>query len=341
MGKIIRHSLSRLNISTILCFWAVLATLSGCSDGNQSLSNEPQATQATAQQPADIRYTQYPLAYVQDGELFFHSAVDDKKVKFTEESAAIFNFTFDTAGKTLYYSVERGNTLWLKSADISVAEVTPQWVVDWQLQKDDCITATYSEASPLLYQQGKLLIQHDFSWDYYGFKSMAIYSVAKNTINHKEYDQSVIDTYSGELTFDKVGQYFQNRNRQLFYTGNNAPVSLTNALDFSALRLNENEDFGVDTDFTSFIFAPDKTKILFAVMLEFGDLPHGPYCIANADGSQQMLLRDTDIASSRKPVWLKNNSVAFIDNDENLFVANNDENIILKVAENISSFATR
>lgn len=341
MGKIMRYSLRRLNISTILLFWAALAILSGCSESTQNLSNEPHAAQAPAHKTADIRYTQYPLAYVQEGELFFHSAVDDKKVKFVEESAAIFNFTFDTAGQTLYYSVERDNTLWLKSADISAAEVTPQWVVDWQLKKDDCITATYAEASPLLYSQGTLLIQHDFSWDYYGFKSMAIYSIAKNTVNHKEYDQSVIDSYSGELAFDKVDQYFQTRNQQLYYTGNKAPVSLTDSLDFSALRLKGNEDFKVDTDFTAFIFAPDKTKILFAIMLEFGDLAHGPYCIANANGSQQMLLKDTDIASSRKPVWLKNNSVAFIDNDENLFVANNDESTIVKVAENISSFVAR
>ena len=66
-----------------------------------------------------------PLAYLINGELFFHSFDDNQKVKFTEEPEAIFNFTFDPEGNIMYYSVERDSMLWLKSAHIRDLEITP------------------------------------------------------------------------------------------------------------------------------------------------------------------------------------------------------------------------
>lgn len=326
-----------LDIKKSLYFLMMLFMLSACTESNsQAAKAEVQTTDAAAQQVSSIAYTEYPLAYLVDGELFFYSLADNKKIKFTEEPSAIFNFTFDTEGTTLYYNVERDNTLWLKSADISTADVTPQWLVDWQLQKDECITETYDETSPLLYHQGKLLMQHGFNWDTYYFSSMSIYSIGTKEISRKGLDYDVIQKYSGALTFDKIYQYFKTIKQQLYYTGNNAKVCLTDKLDFVAQKTAEDE---VDEiEFTGFMLSPDKTKILFGAAVSWGDLGHGPYNIANADGSQQMMLKDTDIASSKQPVWLKNNRVVFIDNESNLFIANNDDNTIEKVAENVSSY---
>ena len=76
-------------------------------------------------------------------------------------------------------------------------------------------------------------------------------------------------------------------------------------------------------------------------MIEMGDLGHGPFCMANADGTNQMMLKETDIASNMEPVWLKNNSVVFIDYDQNLFVANNADNSIQKIAENVMIYVAR
>ena len=326
-----------LDIKKALYFLMMLFMLSACTESNsQEAKTEVQTTDAAAQQVSSIAYTEYPLAYLVDGQLFFYSLADNKKIKFTEEPSAIFNFTFDTEGTTLYYNVERDNTLWLKSADISTADVTPQWLVDWQLQKDECITETYDETSPLLYHQGKLLMQHGFNWDTYYFSSMSIYSIGTKEISRKGLDYDVIQKYSGALTFDKTDQYFKTIKQQLYYTGNNAKVCLTDKLDFVAQKTEGDE---VDEiEFTGFMLSPDKTKILFGAAVSWGDLGHGPYNIANADGSQQMMLKGTDIASSKQPVWLKNNRVVFIDNENNLFIANNDENTIEKVAENVSSY---
>lgn len=111
--------------------------------------------------------------------------------------------------------------------------------------------------------------------------------------------------------------------------------------DFNVLRNKDSEDYWVETEFNSFTLSPDETKILYGAIIEKGDLGHGPYCIANKDGSNQMILEQTDIGSNKNPVWLKNNSIIFTDYEKNLFVANNDELSIQKIAENVSLYGAR
>ncbi len=96
----------------------------------------------------------------------------------------------------------------------------------------------------------------------------------------------------------------------------------------------------VETDFNSFMLSPDETKILYGTMIEMGDLGHGPYCIANKDGSNQMILKQTDI-SDRNPVWLKNNKIVFKGDEEKLFVADNDDNTVQEIAENVSLYVAK
>ena len=329
-------------------FLTIFAILSACTGGNQKNGNNEQqtadatATEVTTEQPVDISYTQCPLAYLVHGQLYFHSLDDNKKVKFVEEPDAIFNFTFDSEGGILYYSVERDSSLWLKAADISESKVTPQWVVDWKLKKDDCITETYGEISPLLYHKGELFMEHDFEWGGgYDFSNFVIYSIAdkEKTSHEKESDWRYMQKFIVELPSDKAGIYFKTTKQQLYYTRSKAKVCLTDSLDFEVLK-GEGEGW-IKTEFHNFTFSPDETKILFGALMAWGDLPHGPYCIANADGSGQLILEETSIAYKRNPAWLKNNSVAFTDNEENLFVTNNDDNSVQKIAENVSVYVAR
>ncbi|NLZ94491.1 MAG: hypothetical protein GX921_01540 [Bacteroidales bacterium] len=318
-----------------------------CNSGNkESGNNEHQttdtiATESIVENNAAIAYTDCPLVYLIDGELIFHNVDENEKVKFTEEPDTIFNFTFDSDGEIMYYSVLRDNTLWLKFVDIGQSEITPQWLTNWGLTKEECITETYGEVSPLLYYNGNLIIQHNFNWEYYNFKSIAFYSIANNRITQKEYDYELIQKASGELSSKKSEKYFKIVDQQLYYTRNNANVCLSNQLDFKALRGKESEDYWVETYFTDFTLSPDETKILYGVMIEMGDLGHGPYCIANVDGNNQMILTKTDIASNKKYIWLKNNTVAFKNYEDNLYVANNDDNTIQKIAENVTEYKAR
>ncbi len=331
----------------IAYLFTLFALFTACNSGNkESGNNQHQAIDTTSteiviEKHTDIDYTQCPLTYLIQGELFFHSVAENQAVKFEEETEPIFNFTFDDKGEILYYSVARDSMLWLKSADINQPEVAPQWLTNLELTKEDCTTETYGQATPLYYNNGALLLCHNFNWNYYDFESMAIYSIANNSIVHKEYDYHLIQKASGELSSDKFEQYFKVVDGQLYYSHHDADVCLSDHLDFNSLKSNEEEDFWVETTFTSFLLSPDKTKILFGAIIEMGDLGHGPYCIANSDGSNQMILTQTDISSNKKPMWLKNNSVAFIDFENNLSVANNEDNSIQIVAQDVTDYKAR
>lgn len=325
----------------------IYALFTACNSGNkESGNNQHQKADTTLSESivenyADIVYTECDLAYLIDGQLFFHNVDGNQKVKFTEEPDTIFNFTFDIEGKTMYYSVLCDNFLWLKSVDIDQSEITPQWLTNLELTKKDCTTETYGEVSPLFYYNRELIIQHNFNWEYYGFESMAIYSIANKSIAQKEYNYELIQMASGELSYEKSEQYFEKIDEQLYYKYKNTNTCLSDQLDFKVLRNKESEDYWVETDFTSFTLSPNETKILYGAMIEMGDLGHGPYCIANVDGSNQMILKETDIASNKKPIWLKNNNVAFADYEKNLYVAKNEEKTILQIAKNVSEYKTR
>lgn len=107
----------------------------------------------------------------------------------------------------------------------------------------------------------------------------------------------VIGKYSGELSSDKSDQYFKTIKQQLYYTGNNAKFCLTDKLDLETQK--EKGGNWVKTEFTSFMLSLDKTKILFGALVGWGDLPHGPYSIVNADGSKQMMLKKLILSAAR------------------------------------------
>lgn len=83
MGKIAPQLLKLLDIKKVFYFLVMLASLallSACTYGNAKDANkEAQTTDAAVQKLSSIAYTEYPLAYLVDSELFFHSLADNKK----------------------------------------------------------------------------------------------------------------------------------------------------------------------------------------------------------------------------------------------------------------------
>lgn len=333
------------------CLFAMLVILASCNSGNtKSENNQHQSAnlsieEAIEKKDAAIDYTQYSLAYLIEGVLYFHNFENNEKVKFVEESDTIFNFTFDTEGKNLYYSVEREGTLWLKAADISVSKVTPKWVVDWKLEKDDCIPETYGDdASPLLYHKGELLIEHAFKLSYYAFTKFVIYSIADkkftlgNMFDNEDFFYATFERFrSDDPKYDT-----ETRREQFYYTRNNVKICLTDKLNLNALKTKEDIDARNKPEFNNETFSRDETKIFFQVLLgDSEETFHGLYCIVNADGSKQMIVEETHNIDSKHPIWLKDNRMVFTNYERILFVANNDDNSVQKIAENVSSFVAR
>ena len=350
MGEIVSQHLNLTTMKRTIYFLAVLAIVSACNDGKQTTENsEPQIadstttelTETTTIEAADIAYMECPLAYLVNGELFFYSLDDNINVKFVEESEPIFNFTFDTEGETLYYSVEREGSLWLKTADISKSTISPQWLVDWELVKKEFISDTDGGPTPLYFYKGELVSRYNYSYDSYDFDKIAIYSLANKKITRKENDYSFLAKVYGELSPEKSKQNFQAVDEQLYYSNNNTKVALTNSLNLEEIKREMSEEYWNETEFTDYTFSPDKTKILFGALVWQGEVPFGRYCISNIDGSKQMILEQSRTDVGRRPIWLKNNKIAFKGDENKLFVADNDKNSIRQIAENVMIYVAR
>ena len=327
-------------------FLSIFILLAGCTGGNQKTGNNENGDQQTVgtvtEENVYIAYSQSPLAYLIEGVLYFHNFDTNEKVKFAEEPEPIINFVFDTEGNTLYYSVRRDSSLWLKSANVSESKVETQWVTDWELKEDNELEYRYSKS--LFYHKGELLIEHDFHIGFYMFRKFDIYNIADhNKITRElEDDGDLIEKFKPLVSNDNSYEYFKTKREELYYTGNNESICLTDKLDIKGLKTQEDIDDGIKTEFYNYIISPDETKILFRILLgDNEETFHGPYCITNIDGSKQMIVEETESIGPNLPVWLKDNRVVFIDYDQILYVANNEDSSVLKIAENVSSYVAR
>jgi len=283
------------------CLFAMLVIFASCNSGikksenNQHQSANLSIVEAIEKKDADIAYLQCPLAYLIEDVLYFHDFENNEKVKFIEEPDPIFNFVFDADGKTLYYSVERDNTLWLKSAEISSSEIIPQWLISWNLNKENDFMSV--GMSPLYYHKGKIVIMHGYHDDSQSYGRMTYYFINKRKIAQLDRDIVFIRSAFGMLSWEVSGKYFEQNDEQLYYIHNSARICLTDKIDFKAIEEKNKDDFVIsDTrGYDYYIFSPDSTKVAFgAVMYEGSHWVEGPFCLANIDGSKQMVLEESN-----------------------------------------------
>ena len=265
------------------CLFAILIIFVSCNRGNKKSENSQHQlanlsiVEANEKKDLDIPYTQCPIAYLVDGELFFHSINENKKVKFVEETQPIFNFVFDAEGKTLYYSVERDNNLWLKSAEISSSEIIPQWLISWNLNKENDFMSV--GMSPLYYHKGKIVIMHGYHDDSQSYGRMTYYYINERKLAQLDRDIEFIRSAFGMLSWEVSDKYFEVNDEQLYYKPNSESVCLTDKIDFKAIEEKNKDDFEISDrrGYDYYIFSPDSTKVAFGVeMLEGGDWVQGP-----------------------------------------------------------------
>ena len=333
----------------IIYFLASFAILSACTSGNQNNDNnelqpvDTTSAEAISENHATIAYTQCPLAYLVDGQLYFHSFDEDKKVKFLEETQPIFNFVFDAEGKTLYYSVERDNTLWLKSAEISSSEIIPQWLISWNLKKENEGFVNVG-MSPLYYHEGKIIINHGYNDDSQYYNRMTYYYINKRKIAQLALDIEFIRSTYGMLSWEESDKYFKVIDEQLYYIPKSARVCLTDKIDFKAIEEKNKDDYEISETrhYSDYIFSPDRTKVAFGVeMFEGSEWVEGPFCIANIDGSKQMVLEESNFTVDSPPIWLNNNEFAFKSIGGDLYIANINKNSTVRIAEGVWDFKTK
>lgn len=231
------------------------------------------------------------------------------------EPDEIFNFVFDPDGKTMYYTVVRDGMLWLRQATFGGEEPQLEDLVNLNIPKESSISETSVEHSRLMYKDGKLVIPNGFSWEAYCFTSFRVYTIASRKLQDADWDKYVSLMEIGE---EREAQHFSTKSDQLYYRNGSKLVCVTDKLNLEEQKEEES------IEYMQYSISPDGSKVAFGAMLMFGDIAHGPLCIANADGSQQQILVEDGVSDEQPTLWI-GNRLFFIDVDDELTSENDND----------------
>ncbi|MGI6342573.1 MAG: RsiV family protein [Bacteroidales bacterium] len=249
----------------------------------------------TAEEIHSVNYNEFPIAYIKNDKLYFFNPENHTIVEFEEETEQVFNCVYSDQDAMFYYTVSQNENLVIKQVDLSVMPAQPKLLFNLNKPTKEFYSETYGEKAKLKFIKDNLLLECDFSWDSYNFIKFYNYSVKDNTvdkINWKQFHNKFgcLPYYLPDETTDYSSIYKK-----------------ADQLDLSEYIDEYNKDFEKEYYFEG--TSADGSKIIFAIMIGMGDLPHGPYCVLNADGAKIQLLDGTDMGSSFKPLWCNNNVV--------------------------------
>ena len=260
------------------------------------------------------------IAY-QDSLLFFYNVDEDMTIPFhLLEPDEIFNFVFDSDGKTLYYIVVRDGMLWLRQATFGGEEPQLEDLVNLYITEDPSIGETDMKRSRFIYKDGELFLYSGFSWGSFSYRTLHIYTIASRKL------QMETIVWSDDFSFldpDKEQQaqmvsLFSTKSDQLYYRNGGQLVCVTDQLNLWEKCDRES------IEYIQCSISPDHSKVAFLALLTlYGHMLHGPLCISNADGSQQESLTELSVEDGQPPLWI-GNRLFFIDVDDELTSENDN-----------------
>ena len=272
----------------------ILSSMGINTQDNRKKSGVRNKTGSMAQQEETNRrrdYSEFPIAYVKEGGLYFFNPENQTIKRFTEEADSVFNCVYSDKNNMFYYMVSKNGMLSFKEVDLAVTPIQISLLKGLKSATQDFFSETYGEKAALSFINNNLLLECDFEWDYYSFSKYLEYSIDWNTLSKLD----------GEMFYEKYINFIEREGPDTDYN----PI-----FDKAKpLVISEEQIDGDELEYYLTEESADKSKIIFAILVGFGDLPHGPYCVANADGSMMKLLNDTDMGSKFKPVWCNNNAV--------------------------------
>ncbi len=300
----------------ILLFF-VAAIFASCNDNDSSEKGQNDSSEDTVKQeltkeePAanNINFSGAEIAYVKNEKLYFYYPETEEHKQFAQEKEPVFNCVFDNTSDIIYYTVVRDGTLRLKKASYDKTPVQITEIGNTKVKKEKCITDTYGEKSILLFTRGaSVVLPHDFLWDCFCFQKAAVYpttvgDVGDNSIQNTKLDYKDIKYFNKFMDRAAV-EDCKTAKSKLIYKNKNLSNTLGLKVGEYMKELGETEIV-----FSDFKFSADKSKLIFGAMTDMGDLAHGPYCMANTDGSHQQILTEEGLSSDFKPFWLGNRAV--------------------------------
>jgi len=282
----------------------------------------PKAPQA-APLPADI--AEYDMVMLDNGQLNFYNTTTGVMTPLEAEKDSVVNAFFEP--NIVYYCVAKDNHILLRCIDLEPSNPQPKELCDWGVPYDDCVTETYGEVSPLEYYRGRntLGLYHNFSWDGYWFNQQKLYNLETGEITDWTWEweqagyasdddeEQTEENYHYISTANELQEYLQQiENRYYFIDGDT--VCLTDEIDLS-LYGSGDPDYMVEPEYEYIAASPDNLKVLYMVILEWGDFPHGILGISSIDGKFQMPLEDTDCTGFMAD-WLEDGSLVYVGEEE-------------------------
>lgn len=295
------------NLSLILTL-ALACFMLGCNQ---------QKTPKAAPLPADI--ADYDMVMLDNGQLNFYNTNTGVMTPLEAEKDSVVNACFEP--DIVYYCVAKDNHILLRCIDLKQSNPQPKELGDWGVPYDDCVTETYGEVSPLEYYRGRntLGLYHNFSWDGYWFNQQKLYDLETGEIADwtweweeagqvSDDDEQTEENYHYISTADELQEYLQQiENRYYFIDGDT--VCLTDQMDFTPYI--SDPEYASDIEFEYVSSSPDNLKVLYMVILEWGDFPHGILAVSSTDGKFQLPIEDTD-CTGYNAQWLDDGSLVYV-----------------------------
>ena len=253
------------------------------------------------------------VALFDNGHVTFYNTEADKYVPFETETDSVINGVF-VEGDSFYYTVKIGKELFLRRIDLNGSQPHPKQVADWGLGIDDCVSETYGKASPLMWMSAfkRVGINYDFSWDFYNFSEIKFYDYIHGKIldgwNEKEDFES--DLFDEEFVqYEEDLDHFASIEDNYYYGLDDNLTCLTDKIDFKDYCYDPG--YCSEPEFVFYSIDPTRKFVAFVALIEWGDLGHGPLCMASLDGEIQMAFKNTD-AADLSWGWLSNGSLLYI-----------------------------
>ena len=252
------------------------------------------------------------VALFDNGKVTFYNSETDEFIPYVVDDDSIVNGVF-AGDYTFYYSVQIGDGLYLKQVFVG-DYVSPSMVTDWELELEDCVSKTYGKVSPLVYIQAfdQVGINHNFSWDFYNFSDIRFY----DNNNHCKKDgwdenEDTEKTYYDETEsqIEEDIQSFVMMDGNCYFVNDGQENCLSDKINFQDYV--SDPTYYETPEFSFRSIDPTRRFVAYAAYIEWGDLGHGPLCIASLDGKMQIALADTD-ASDLSFGWLSNGSLLYV-----------------------------
>lgn len=251
------------------------------------------------------------VALFDNGKVTFYNSLLDMSVPYMVEEDSVINGAF-VGDDMFYYTVSIGNNLYLKRVYLGV-DVEPTMVTDWELELGDCVSETYGKASELNWIQnlGRIGINYGFSWDFYDFSEIRFYDFDKGgKVDGWTDGELETDDYDDQLmqAMDDF-EHFTTEDGNFYYNDYGMSICLSDKINF--MDYVSDKDYYSEPEFEVYSIDPTRRMVAYAALVEWGDLGHGPLCMASLSGEVQVALGDTD-AANLSWGWLNDGSLLYV-----------------------------